>query len=371
MTNGAKLLHFNKQPLIVWLRGEEQLPHLESQLLAKLMGYVQVGSIRKQIDSNWEDDFLHLVDFELIRDEEELRAYETFALLHLGHCKPAKLERGRVFLSPDGIQKVLEHSKKTSKEFKEFLRKEGVLSISAYPAQGFTDQVEIDFEEEEVPASSTIRELEQEDVQEERQRKYEVVQSLLHNLSAHQDLVLRELAIEAAELVLGIRLERVREKVLGQKCQSSPPPRKTDGPLFEEEGWYSLRQIGKLAGGYSASSAGKAANIVATRWGHSPSDIRNRQLHFNTFVTREINGSPRTWAEFNRAFSNEVVCEARSNETVAPKKSPSAEAVLERSGNYANLSEDLDFFQKKKNDEELSENMESFLETLEGERPKH
>lgn len=372
MSDGVQLLHFNRLQVLIWLRGAGQLPHLESQHLANLMGYVQEGSIRKQITSDWDGQFLHDQDYIILHEEEELRRYETVAALNFGRCKVAKLERGRLFLTASGVRKVLARSTKTTKEFEMFLELKVFAeeeALDLVPARE-ENRAGMDWKALEETPSSTIQEADPNEVQGERQRKYDVVQQLLHNLSAHQDMVLRELAIEAAELVLGHRLERVREKVLGQK-PAAPPPRKTDGPLFEEEGWYSLRQIGKLAGGYSASSAGKAANIVAKRWGHTPSDIRSRKTHFSTFVTREINGAPRTWPEYNRAFSNETVCELRSNESFAPKKSPSAEAVLGRSGNYANLSEDLDFFTGSESPEEVSENMESFLETLENERPKH
>ena len=229
------------------------------------------------------------------------------------------------------------------------------------------EHVGMDWKALEEAPSSTIQEDQPTEVEGERQRKYEVVQQLLHNLNDHQDLVLRELAIEAAELVLGHRLDRVREKILGQKPKA-PPPQKTDGPLFKEEGWIGCKQIGLLAGNYSAENAGRAATLVASRWGFSKEDIRKKQLPFNNLIEApDTNGRLRPQFRFNRAFSNEVVIELRSNDTFAPKKTPSAEAVLERGGSLPNLSKPLDFFENQ----EASENMESFLETLEGQRPKH
>jgi hypothetical protein len=367
MSNQAKVLHFNQLAQLIWMRDSE--PHLESQHLARTLGYVQPGSIRKQVMSDWEEEFLHDEDFVIIKDEEgeeELRAYEAFEVLHFGSCKPAKLARGRMFLTPSGIRKVLKKSTKSTKEFEMFLEGhvfcEGLVELTPDPGlfsledMRKTMPVFQQFEE----ASSTSEVSSPSSQQGDSKTKYEVIQKLLHNLKEHEEPSLRELAIEGAELMLERRLDDIRKKFLGQ-VKPSPPPKKTEGPLFEEEGWYGCKQIGEMAGGYSSTTAGKAATAVGERWGYSSTKIRKTQLPFNKLVEApDTNGRLRPQFRFNRAFSNEVILELRSNTHLTPVPTVPADIQLGASRSFPNLAKGP--FDEE--EEETSEHVENFLEVL-------
>ena len=373
MSYKAQVLHFDGQPIIIWTMGD--IPYLETQHLARVLGYVQPGSIRKQIGSDWGDVFSYDEDMRMA-GEDELRAYETFERLHVGQCKPANPDRGRLFLNPSGIRKVLKRSTKTTQELETFFElkvlidKDDLIELTPDPNTHTIGDVlgtmPLFQQFEEADSSSTSQQPSSSEEGTDSKFQYEAIQQLLHNLKEHDEPSLRELAIEAAEMALGRRLNDIRKKVLDQD-EPAPPPRETEGPLFEEEGWYSFKQMGALAGGYSSNLAGKAANVVAERWDFSPTDIRKKTLHFNTFVSNEVNGRVRTWAKFNRAFSNEVICELRGNELFTPKKTPSAEAELGARRSYVDLSKGP--FDEE--GDETSDNMESFIETLEGEQPTH
>ena len=372
----AKVLHFRGIPLLIWLRGSEQL--LESQQLARLLGYVQVGSIRKQVMSDWKEEFLHDEDYILIRgqqEEEELLSYESLEVLHTGNCKPAKLERGRMFLTKEGLKKVLEKSTKTTSELEAFFQAhlfdDDTLELDPSPAPLRSQDIPKPFQgpfQHMFPVremSSTFGTPSPGAAQGESKTRYDVIQQLLHNLKEHQERELRELAIEAAEIMLERRLDDIRKKFLDQE-KPQAPPRKTEGPVFEQEGWYGCKQIGEMAGGYSSTTSGKAATIVGERWGYTAQQIRKKQLPFNKLVEApDTNGRLRPQFRFNRAFSNEVILELRNNPHLAPMQEIPAQLELESSPRrYPKLSKGP--FDEE--EEELSPHMENFLETL---QPKH
>ena len=361
----AKVLHFQGKPVIIWMRGSEQL--IETQHLSRLLGYVQAGSIRKQVGSDWGDAFLHDRDCTIVFDEEELRAYESLEVLHCGSCKPARLERGRMFLTREGLKKVLEFSTKPTPELKTFFEanviQEGLVGLTpdsgSFSLEDMRKTMPVFQQFEETSSTSSARA--EGSAQGDSKTRYEVIQQLLHNLKEFEEVELRELAIEAAELMLERRLDGIRKKFLGQE-KPKAPPRKTDGPLFDQEGWYGCKQIGEMAGGYSSTTAGKAATIVGERWGYSAQQIRKKRLPFNKLVEApDTNGRLRPQFRFNRAFSNEVILELRNNPHLAPMQEIPAQLELEASPRrYPNLSKSP--FDDE--EEEVSEHMESFLDTL-------
>ena len=167
---------------------------------------------------------------------------------------------------------------------------------------------------------------------EDRMFEYEVMQKLLEQLERIEDPQLRGLAITAAETALGRQLQDLRGEDVktsdGIKAQlpavvtlptlpSRPTP---DGPFFTEDEFYSMTRIGQMAGGYTAKTAGVAADHIAKRLGFSRDQIREEQLAINQIAMRpdSSTGKKRRMVRFSRSFANKVIVELRTNTELEP-----------------------------------------------------
>jgi hypothetical protein len=176
----------------------------------------------------------------------------------------------------------------------------------------------------------------------DRRFKYEVLQKLLTQLQELDELpMLCLLAIEAAEIALGKDLTDLRNKyafqvpstptstsapgvILRLDAGITPAPSVPDGPVFTEQGYYGLKQIGEMAGGYAPAVAGKAANVVAEALDYTPEQIRTEQLDFNELpmLPDSSTGKPRRMYRFNLTFANEVIRELRESADFRPRDRP-------------------------------------------------
>jgi hypothetical protein len=318
------------------------VPHVEAYHLADRLGYSQSHSIRKQVLSDWQPIFEEGTDYKMVHDEGEIRAYEHQYEQEIGAIKPIKATRGRMFLSPSGLSKVFGHTSKDSRELR--LALDFLKQPTGTGGAGSNDH-------DHGNGSEVSRE-----------RQYEILETLLDHLKDLTDPGLRRLALMSAELGLGRQLPDIRA-LLGLEHQSppsGPPPASsgakdpgpsssvsvketvltwddrnkaardylarrpiTQGPLFSSSpAYYALKQIGDLAGGYTAKQAGKAADIVAGRMGYSHDEIRRRQLPFNELpvLPDSTSGKPRRMYRFNSHFANHVVNELRANKQFVPAK---------------------------------------------------
>jgi len=306
---------------IVTVDGAKLLVHahdgqnvVEAYELALFLEYAQQHLIRKQVLTDWSDDFVEGTHHLLVHDETAIRTYEAeYALRHHQRkLRPMKARRGRVFLLPDGLRLVLERSSK--RRAKKLLRSLERKQLVPYATRETPAPRPPTPKTRPVPDAPTPLERRRED--------YEVLQTLLERLVALEGSPLAFLAIEAAEVMLGRRLEEVRERISARQ-QPPRPGRESRGPIFGDEGFYNLTQIGRMAGGYSAVAAGRAANIVAGRWGFGPDEIRTRQLWFNELETWEDpKGVERELFRFNREFANLVLDELRANARLKPDETP-------------------------------------------------
>lgn len=292
---------------IITVDGESLLVHVldgrsvvEAYELALFLGYAQQHSVRKQVLGHWAEDFAAGRDYLLVTRAQDIRDYEAaHARAFGGELRPVSPERGRMFLLPDGLRQVLERSSKA-------------------PAAGLLEALE---REQLAPHASPDHETRTSpDARERREREYEVLQRLLEQLREIDEDHLALLAIEAAEVMLERRLTDVRSRLLRR---GGPLERGPRGPIFGDEGFYSLTQIGKKAGGYSAKAAGRAANVVAARWGLEPEDIRTRELWFNELRPwTDDRGVEHQIFRFDREFSNLVVDELRASSKFKPDEAP-------------------------------------------------
>lgn len=333
----SKVIQVNGTPLLLFI-----LPHgvvIESYELARHLGYTQPSSVRKQILTDWKRHFdaHNDKDFALVQNHRYLDKYDAAYSKGIGPIKPVKENRGRLFLTPSGVAKVLGRTSKDSLELQDALELEGFLKApSSTPAPAPTTRV---------PATAQpLVDLKQ-SVAEDRKYQYDVLQTLLSQLTDLQDVDLKLLAIEAAEIALGRSQPDLRAKyedpyvpsrspvpapapapsstvtggvVHGPGISASSHPSMVPGsfgPVFQDEGFYGLKQIGERAGGYSSVTAGKAANIVAKAMGYSGDDIRTRKLEFNELpvLPDSTSGKPRRMYRFNRQFSNQVILTLRTN----------------------------------------------------------
>jgi hypothetical protein len=183
---------------------------------------------------------------------------------------------------------------------------------------------------------------------EERKFQHEVLQFLIQNLHQHaENPLLRRLALEAAETSLGrkINLEapspgellsssselggspRVLEPPSRPDAPSAPP--RSAPPVFTS-GWHTMSEIGQMAGGFSASTAGKAADQLAAGFGVTPAQMRAQRTVFSRLVTLERQTNPRdrrhgrqiTQVQFTADFANRMVELLRSDPAFTPKARP-------------------------------------------------
>ena len=291
---------------------------IEAYELALFLGYKQQHSIRKQIETSWKEDFWRGPDFEVVHEEKAQRDYErTLAMLVGKKVRPMTPTRGRMFLLGRGLKKVLSKSTKAGAD-------DLALALAYhFPALRAPDLEDLELLEvlkELEPSSSSASTPPDEprnDPAPSRMRQYKVLQTLLTQLQELKEPALQLLAIEAAEIALGRSLDDLRTSLLKSPWEESSssalvgprPP----GPLLTQERYYRLSEIGELAGGYPAATAGRAADVVAARMGFSREQIRRTKLDFNELPMLPDNttGKPRQMYRFNLEFSNAVVVELR------------------------------------------------------------
>jgi hypothetical protein len=306
---------------------------VESYELARILGYAQQSSIRKQILTDWEDLLRKDGDYRLVHDHDWLQKYEEEYGKRIAPIKPVKESRGRLFLTPNGVMKVLLRTTKDSSALESSLKKAGFLDAGTAEVQEVPKKsgLETDTSGSGIDDLLTIKK----GLADDRQFKYEVLQKLLTQLQELQDPLLRLLAIEAAEIALGKELVDLRNRE-AFKMPSTPAPSAPklsvippalgvpDGPIFKEQGYYGLKQIGEMAGGYAPSVAGKAANVVAESMDYTAEQIRTEQLDFNELpmLPDSTTGKPRKMYRFNLMFANMVIRELRENPAFRPRDRP-------------------------------------------------
>jgi hypothetical protein len=312
---------------IVTIDGAKLLVHahdghnvVEAYELALFLGYAQQHLIRKQVLTDWSDHFKHGRDYLLVMREADIRTYEAeYALRHHGKSLRAmKPHRGRIFLLPDGLRQVLlRSSKKRANKLLRSLERKNLVPTSGLQPPSPRARPE--------PRREAAKPGKKPDVPkllERRRQDYDVLQKLLEQLMSLEGSPLALLAIEAAEVLLGRSLDDLRESVSSRQAPPRPG-RESRGPIFGDEGYYSLTQIGKMGGGYSAKAAGRAANVVAGRWGFEQDDIRTRELWFNDISTwTDDGGREHELFRFNREFSNLVLDELRASTKFRPEAEP-------------------------------------------------
>jgi hypothetical protein len=298
-------------------------PLFDSYEVAEMLGYRQASSLRKQTLTDWKGKFTEGVHFVMVHDEQELLRWDAaMEQLFGGKRVPTKPSRGRLFFSSAGMALVLSRTSKPSAELREALTRErffhGGITISVKDNDSMTPQLKPS--DQPVPSSTLTKE--------ERMFEYEVMQKLLEQLERLDDPQLRGLAITAAETALGRKLDDLRfgegVKTIFEAAAPAPAPKKaapkprrtiSEGPFFTDDDFYSMTRIGQMAGGYTAKTAGLAADVVAKRLGYSRNRIRNEQLPINQIAMRpdSSTGKKRQMVRFSRDFANKVIMELRSN----------------------------------------------------------
>jgi hypothetical protein len=371
--------------LIVYML--EGRPSLESYNLASALQYVQEDTVRKMITIDWTNEFKEDEDFVLVRDESTVRAFEAqfAAVLGLegGFKKPMRASRGRLFLLEPGVKKLLARCSRPGREavrlalgkvFASFRAPdlEPIAEIADHSQGGEAmSSLELGSAADSRPASAfQITDLDASLSLEERRFRYDALQTLLRQLQELEAPHLQQLAIEAAEVALDRSLTQVRvaledpgDRAPGPRSPADPPTitspgavghggiesncsvtpvlssvgiklsaerskvigsQVLEGPRFSGNGYFSLTQIGERAGGYSARTAGLAADVVAGRMGLSHESIRNIAHNFNKIVEvpDTTSGKKRPSVVFNTSFSNDVIDELRRNPEFHPRELP-------------------------------------------------
>lgn len=319
----SQVIRIDGAKLLVHRHGEQDV--VEAYELALFLGYAQQHLVRKQVLTDWKDHFRRGRDYLLVTKERDIRAYEAELETRIRRSvRPMKPARGRVFLLPDGLRQVLERSSKdrAAELLAALERKQLVPRYLDEPPRRKPQKAP---EPQRKPASPHVERSGLPDVDavlERRRQDYEVMQKLLEQLRELDGRPLAFLAIEAAETMLGRRLDDLRERITARQAPPRPG-RESRGPIFGDEGFYSLTQIGKKAGGYSAKMAGRAANVVGARWGYEPEDIRTRELWFNDLSPwQDDGGNEHQLFRFNREFSNLVLDELRAGSRYRPEAEP-------------------------------------------------
>lgn len=326
-----------KRVLLFDLDGQ---PLIESYELARILGYKQQSSLRKQVLKDWTSRFQEPRDYVLYQVDPKnllsrrhpghthlptdvLERYQTQYEDMSGKKLPAvKPERGRLFFTPKGLQLILLHSSKAARaELRDQLVNAGFLDNSA------TLEPEPEPETETKPLPAPLKVSSKSEKPEpsrlDRMAQYEVMQTLIGQLERNTDPTIRSLAVSAAELALGRPLDELRATRTPTKRSSSTTPRlSTEGPLFTVEGYYSMTRIGEKAGGYDARTAGLAVNVIAARRGYSKEQVREQVFSFNQIEMRpdSTTGKERRMVRFNKEFANEVIKELRANPQLQPVK---------------------------------------------------
>jgi len=354
---------------------------LESYHLASLLGYTQKSSTRKQILTDWKHLFEAGVDYELTHDKRQLEVYDMAWRTHMrGVDLPEQTpERGRLFLRPSGLRKLFERTTKDTEELERKLEtffKPKVKAPAAVPAPApdvpdarTEHQARFDRKRNYQILETLLDHLK--NLTDPGLKKLALMSAELglgrelHDIRALLELetpVARAPASTlAAALALGntgssdIILSAPNEE--GSSTTAAPGPGcavldeedekelekaetqkeelaraylakrpVTQGPLFDNIPGvhYGLKQVGEKAGGYSAVQAGKAADLVAARMGHSHDDIRRKKLPFNDLpeLPDNTSGKLRKMYRFSAQFANHVIVELRSSTAFVPMTHP-------------------------------------------------
>ena len=189
----------------------------------------------------------------------------------------------------------------------------------------------------------------------DRKFEYEVLERLLEHMRSDDPREIKLLALHSAETVLGREVPHVREllKEPPEELQEFPPA--TDGPgaelrasgelvFTDPSRYFGLKEIGAKAGGYSGVTAGKAADLVAARLGHSRKEIRTVQLPFNKLENRPHpdTGGMMHLYRFNASFANMVVVELRTNPLFLPAVPKDITPFSEGGENFPKLSQGVE-----------------------------
>jgi hypothetical protein len=187
---------------------------------------------------------------------------------------------------------------------------------------------------------------------EERRFRHDVLQTLLQNVAAHRtDPVLMHLAHSAAEEALGYELAHLpqvkylprassslaleepssaaRDSSARESSKTPMPedkapslcfPGREPPPKLFSPGMYTMSAIGRAAGGYSAVSTGKAADIVAAAFGIASHTLRTQATRYSRLVTlpERYPGRPRLQVEFMSLFADLIAQELRMNPDFQP-----------------------------------------------------
>lgn len=348
----SDIVHIDKAKLLLFTLPDGIV--VEANELSSLLGYSEPGRLRRQIDRNWAKHF-DSDDYRVVHDDRWLEKYEAAYIKHIADTITAANERrGRMFFTSSGVKKVLERTtRKGATQVEQALQKAGFFG-KLQPAPAPEPHRPVVRTEELQPLVEIKRSL-----IEVRQHNYEVIQKLIVQLTDLQDDDLRLLAIEAAEIALGREFPDLRAKyqssttsATSQQTSSTttpptpqPPPKPVpaaipSGPVFRDPTmFYSCKQIGQMAGGYSARTAGEAANVVGRRWGHTSEEIRTQQLSFNELpVLPDTQGKPRKMFRFNLKFANEVVAELRNNPVFRPQPGVATLSPFGGASSYPKLS---------------------------------
>jgi len=351
--------------LVVFETANTETPLFESYEIARLLGYSQAGSLRKQTLTDWKNQMSAGSHYEMVHDVHVLRRYEEeHEEAGNGSLKPTSSARGRLFFTPTGLLHVLNRSSKKSEDLRSALTREGYFDKVGGMAMVVKDVTGINVPRQFImgkPCHRCDRPLDaNEDCpctpaprvsakriplntvpaappparsKEERMFEYEVIQNLLGQLERLTDPQLRGLAITAAEIALGRELKDLRfgegaKTILGgviaapkKAAAPAPKPRlSTEGPFFKDNDFYSMTRIGQMAGGYTAKTAGVAVDLVGKRLGYAKDQLRNEQLPINEVSLRpdSSTGKKRPMVRFSRDFSNKVIIELRTNPELEP-----------------------------------------------------
>jgi hypothetical protein len=361
---------------------QEDNPTIEAYHLARLMGYAQQHSIRKQILTDWQHFFDPGVHFVMVHDPTQLEEYERIFREQVDQTRSVRPERGRMFLRAPGARRVLKYSSKDTVVLEEVLTRmfgalwrddDSQLRPQVEPPRASPSvQVELprpgllelprpgllELDGTETPETPEDRYL---PTLEDRKFQYRVLERLLEHLKTTTDPMLRKLALISAETAIGHRLEEVREMIDVTPPREPEPliiepepvqrvpqealdarARAARGPLLENVPgiYYGLKQIGEKAGGYSSVAAGKAADIVAARMGYTHEDIRKKALPFNQLKEMPDNtsGKLRPMYRFDAPFANRVIVELRANSDFAPQQLPEPQSFSEGGDGLPKLS---------------------------------
>jgi hypothetical protein len=311
------VLDVGNSQLFVYAENNEYL--IELYHLTRVLGYLQPRSISKQLDRNWKHKIVENVDYFWTHDPTMIQNYLT----SLGQHIPKKSEKTPphklCFIRFTGVYKILRFT--TREEKHSLVASLGQLDARFQPQQSLPLDVPPQ-EPQEAPEPAVKK------VAVERSPEdYDILRELLSRLMEIEELGLRALAIYTAETGLGRPLPKeLRYQLLQRPLQKESPT--TLKPLQNEEfsfprekQYFSLTEIGRVAGGFSARCAGRAANTIAQDYGYTPTQIRNTKLSFNQLETRPDpqTGRQLNLTRYNLKFATLVAQELRSNPEFRPE----------------------------------------------------